>query len=599
MLFIRRWVFVLLLATCALYAIYKLSYFTDRLEYGGFNNPQTPATPAYSQPAKVVDGRFYWSDRPIQYPVSSFIPLPSGRPLRLPRVQHDFPPESASDASVRRQRQTDVKRVFEHCWTAYKDHAWMKDEVAPISGASLNTFGGWAATLVDTLDTLWIMDMREDFHLAVLAVTEIDFTISDETIINIFETTIRYLGGLLAAYDLSGEKALIDKAVELGDMLYVAFDTPNRMPATLWDFQKARAVNGETQLPGEGTSIAEIGSLSVEFTRLSQITKDQKWFDAIQRISEILDQQQNTTHLPGMWPVFVNAKKQLFNEGSEFTLGGRSDSLYEYFPKTYALLGGLSPIYEKLYRDSMATAIKYSFFRPMAPDNADVLLSGNLNASNPSDVRLNPRGQHLSCFAGGMLALGGRLFNDKSHVDIARKLVDGCIWAYKAFPLGIMSETFHVVACNCTTSCDWDEKLWHEKILEKAGLDSSTDVAQFIEEERLPTGITEVGDRRYILRPEAIESIFILYRVTGDRKLQDIAWEIFISIEKFTHTDIANAGLSDVTVKDGKPPKIDRMESFWLSETLKYFYLIFSEPSLISLDDYVLNTEAHPLRRPQ
>ena len=40
------------------------------------------------------------------------------------------------------------------------------------------------------------------------------------------------------------------------------------------------------------------------------------------------------------------------------------------------------------------------------------------------------------------------------------------------------------------------------------------------------------------------------------------------------------------------------MESFWLAETLKYFYLLYSEPSLISLDEWVLNTEAHPFRRP-
>jgi len=40
------------------------------------------------------------------------------------------------------------------------------------------------------------------------------------------------------------------------------------------------------------------------------------------------------------------------------------------------------------------------------------------------------------------------------------------------------------------------------------------------------------------------------------------------------------------------------MESFWMAETLKYFYLIFSEPELVSLDDFVFNTEAHPLRTP-
>jgi mannosyl-oligosaccharide alpha-1,2-mannosidase len=89
-----------------------------------------------------------------------------------------------------------------------------------------------------------------------------------------------------------------------------------------------------------------------------------------------------------------------------------------------------------------------------------------------------------------------------------------------------------------------------------------------------------------VIRPEAIESVFILYRITGDKAYQDIAWEMFEGIENATKTDIANSAIDDVT--QVTPAKADRMESFWLAETLKYFYLVFSEPDLISLDDYVL-----------
>ena len=78
--------------------------------------------------------------------------------------------------------------------------------------------------------------------------------------------------------------------------------------------------------------------------------------------------------------------------------------------------------------------------------------------------------------------------------------------------------------------------------------------------------------------------------------LPERAWNMFNSIITHTLTDIAHAGLDDCTVES--PPKADRMESFWLAETLKYFYLIFSDPDVVSLDDYVLNTEAHPLKRP-
>ena len=88
------------------------------------------------------------------------------------------------------------------------------------------------------------------------------------------------------------------------------------------------------------------------------------------------------------------------------------------------------------------------------------------------------------------------------------------------------------------------------------------------------------------IRPELIESLFILYRITGNRHWQDVAWKLFKNIDKLSTTSVANAALDDVTVRH--PPKSDRMESFWLSETLKYFYLIFSDVSLVNLDEYVL-----------
>ena len=69
---------------------------------------------------------------------------------------------------------------------------------------------------------------------------------------------------------------------------------------------------------------------------------------------------------------------------------------------------------------------------------------------------------------------------------------------------------------------------------------------------------------------------------------------MFEAIIKHTTTDIANAGIRNVM--DEYPSKEDCMESFWLAETLKYFYLLYSEPELVSLDEFVLNTEAHPLK---
>ena len=61
---------------------------------------------------------------------------------------------------------------------------------------------------------------------------------------------------------------------------------------------------------------------------------------------------------------------------------------------------------------------------------------------------------------------------------------------------------------------------------------------------------------------------------------------MFKSIQAHTKTAIAHSAINDVTT--GSPKKVDEMESFWLAETLKYFYLLFCEGDVVSLDDYVL-----------
>ena len=184
-------------------------------------------------------------------------------------------------------------------------------------------------------------------------------------------------------------------------------------------------------------------------------------------------------------------------------------------------------------------------------------------------------------------------------MEIGRKLNNGCIYAYNALPLGIMPERFHMVPCGSTDECTWDENKWFSAIEASTKTKGVPTVQEIILFRRLPPGFTSIDDQRYGLRPEAIESVFILYRITGDKSLQATAWKMFETIQKYTQTEFGNAALVDVTVTNGHPSQSDSMESFWTAETLKYFYLIFSEPDLISLDEFVFNTEAHPFRRPK
>lgn len=154
------------------------------------------------------------------YPVSSLIPLPSGRPASIPKIQFSFSPEDAEISQVREERLAAVREAFLHSWTGYRKYAWRKDELAPLTGGYRTTFSGWAATLVDSLDTLWIMGLEGEFNEAVGRSAEIDFNKPASLPINVFETTIRYLGGFLGAYDISEGRyhILLEKAREVGEV---------------------------------------------------------------------------------------------------------------------------------------------------------------------------------------------------------------------------------------------------------------------------------------------------------------------------------------------------------------------------------------------
>ncbi|PLN83821.1 glycoside hydrolase [Aspergillus taichungensis] len=569
--------------------------------------PITPPSPPYSPPR---DG-FSWRDVPTRYPVDHLAQLPHRQRAAapLPRVQHEFTPLSRKAEAIRRERQAAVKRSFQRAWKSYETHAWKKDELAPLSGTSKTTFGGWGATLVDNLDTLLIMGLQPEFERAVAAIMDTDFRpeSASQSTLNLFEITIRYLGGFLSAYDLTGcrDTRLLDIAVRLGDMIYASFDTPTRMPITRWNPHAALAAAESAdptdaryqQFAAENGIIAELASSSLEFTRLSQLTGDMRYYDAIARITDALDAQQSQTLIPGLWPVGIDVATPDLTTGNTFSFGAMADSAFEYLAKTHQLLAGATPQYKHLYERAMSAGVDHLLFRPRVPDNADILIPGTARASpNGDTITRDNSGEHLTCFVGGMYALGGKLFNNDTHVDLGRKLTDGCVWLYRHSPTGIMPESFALQACPSFDECDFP----------------SSSSSSFSSDKKTKNNnhFTSVRDKRYALRPEAIESVFYLYRITGDERYREHAWEMFTAIDELTRTPYANAALLDVTGTSfasssssdsdgedgGRPPQQDSMESFWMAETLKYFYLVFSDPGVLSLDEFVFNTEAHPFR---
>lgn len=362
-------------------------------------------------------------------------------------------------------------------------------------------------------------------------------------------------------------------------------------------------MTGHEQRHDKHIVVSELGSLSLEFTKLSQVTGDDRYYDAVQRIADELEKQQDATMVPGLWPISVDMTGPWpdFTDDNSFSLGGMADSLYEYLPKEYLLLGGALEQPRVMYEKFIDVAKQKLFRRVLNPENRPLLISGELRVNEKTgEEKYVEQGQHLTCFVGGMVGIAARIFDRPADLDVALQLADGCVWAYESCASGIMPEIFSFAPCGGVSTsqmgdeCVYSKEKWHKAVLAHYG--KSSDAEKLVRDKGLVPGFLDWNVKSYILRPEAIESVFIMYRLTGESAWMDKAWTMFQAIEKLTKSDIGAWSLRDVTLPDGGA-HIDSMESFWLAETLKYFYLVFSEFDVVDLDTWVLNTEAHPLRR--
>lgn len=492
-----------------------------------------------------VPSSYDWGKAKVYHPVTDMKKLPQGKPVAFPKVQ--LRKKSGRPDATTAARKQAVKHAAVKSWEAYKTHAWTKDQLMPLSGKGLETFSGWSAQLVDALDTLWIMGLKEDFYLAVKEVAVIDWAkTKDNKDINLFEVTIRYLGGLIAAYDLSQEPVLRAKAVELGDALYATFDTPNRLPSHWLNYDRAKK---GVQQADESMSAAAGGTLCMEFTRLSQITGDSKYYDATERIKQFFYRFQNDTSFPGMWPVTQNYREEKMIE-SRYTIGGSADSMYEYLVKMDPLLGGLDPQYPEMAVKALDTIKQYLLYRPMTEKDKNILMAGNALMDH-GNVQHIPEMQHLTCFAGGMYALAGKLYKRDDFVDVGSRLTAGCVWAYDSFASGIMPEAADLVACKeIDGPCPYDEVL-----------------APLSHDPRLPPGFLSVRSNHYLLRPEAIESVFYMWRITGDQSWRDTAWRMWENLVRETETELAFAIVEDVTVSLGSKGDVMEVSFLFFSPT--------------------------------
>jgi len=442
-----------------------------------------------------------------------------------------------------RSRREKIRDAMKHAWGGYKTHAFGNDEVKPQSHGKANPWGGIGTTLVDSLDTLWLMGMKDEFWEARDWVRD-HLDHSHVGTVSVFETTIRSLGGLLSAYDWSGDEAFLDKALDLGTRLGRAFDTRSGIPSP-----RINLGNGNPgHVRATNTNIAEAGTLQIEFRYLARAAHQPELARKAEKVFELLKPLQSQNG--GLFPWGITATPSFYK--SEITFGAMGDSFYEYMLKVWLQGGQKEDMYREMYDKAMEGLHKNLIQKTNDGLTYIVVKDGS---------RFKHKMDHLACFMAGTLALGA--YTDPTGLEserAQRDLTTGKALAYTCYQMYARTKT---------------------------GI--GPEVASFYGGNM---GI-EVGS--YILRPEVVESFFILNQLTGDPTYREWGWEAFQAIERFCKTDIAYGGLRDVNNDKGQPE--DKMESFFLAETMKYLFLLQDPDTEIDiLNKHVFNTEAHPTR---
>ena len=430
-----------------------------------------------------------------------------------------------------------IRKEMMFAWTKYRDICWGKGELLPLSKKCVTDVTG--LTMVDSLSTLWIMGLHREFNYTRDYIRD-HFKLEGEW--STFEIIIRFLGGYLSAYQLSNDSVFLDKAIELGNAL---FPLINLTDGNVLSTAKLQYEDGKLVAHGidnEVSSLSERGSLQLEYLTLYYLTKDEKFFDAAFAFyRNVWKKSPDFALLSSPYPKNKKASMVIF--------AGGFDSYYEYIIKTYLLTGQKSKAILKRHMMMVDEIKKTCLYRSKRY---------NITCIGWRDLeRVNPIVDHLATFVGGMIAVGSVKDNEKALDDLklSAELVDGYYKAYDYFYSGIAPDSFHV----------------------------SDDDDHFI-----------TMDSQYHLRPETVESIYMQWKLTGNPIYRRYAWEIFLSIKKYCKSLNGYVGIVNVNIPTEW--QIDKQYSYFLSETLKYIYLTFESSYFLSHDDWVFNTEAHPLK---
>merc|ERR1740121_2189828 len=442
----------------------------------------------------------------------------------------------------------EVRAAMRHTWSGYKQKSWGKDDIKPDSGQGKD-WCRMAITMLDGLSTLWVMGLHDEFNDAANWIQNQNMpTPGKHGMHSLFEINIRALGGLLSAYSLSNNAVFLQTAKRLADNMLPAFNTPSGAPKSTVDVG-----TGDAGWHSWASKIvlAEVTTVQVEFRYLSHVTNDAKYQVAADKaMRSVLDAAAGR----GLVPIYMTKTGALQFQGSKISMGAMGDSYYEYLLKQWIQNGKKDNHLKEAWKASMREMIEQLVVKTA---------SGLTFLAEKDNGKQRLRMDHLACFVSGMLMLGSRTLPpeevSQQWEPLAGEIAETCYQMYKVTPTGLSAEYYNF------------------------------DVNAQVNDMKVPSDAPH-----NLLRPEAAEALYYMWYYTGDHKWRQKGYEMWSAFVRHSKARYGFSAVGDVRHKNAKHK--DGQESFWLAETLKYFYLLFSPRSTLNLEEFVLNTEAQPLR---
>ncbi|KAH7392101.1 glycoside hydrolase [Phaeosphaeria sp. MPI-PUGE-AT-0046c] len=495
------------------------------------------------------------------------------RGLALPS---NLPVDIAVKAIEKRQstgpgeRAQAVVDTFKLSWEGYYKYAFPNDELKPVTNGFSNSRNKWGASAIDALSTALIMGEKEIVNQIITYIPSINWS-QTPTTVSLFETTIRYLGGMLSGYDLlngplaslannaADVKALLTQSINLANNLSYAFQTPSGVPYNNLDFSKHSN-------DGSNNGLATVGTLILEWVRLADLSGNSTYASIVEKAESYLlkPSPASSEPFPGLLGMDISPVTGEFQDAVGGWIGG-ADSFYEYLIKMYIYDPSRYSALKDRWIAAADSTIQYLTSHPSSRPDLTFVASFN-------GTTLRLRSQHLACFDGGNFILAGQVLGEQKYIQYGLSLVQGCHETYAATKTHIGPEQF-----------EWDASAV------TANQTAFYNASGFY-----------VTDGSYSLRPEVIESYYYAYRATKDQKYREWAWDAFVAINATTRVGSGYSSINDVNAVGGGG-FTDFQESFWFAEVLKYSYLIQSEEAEWQVGDggrdtWVFNTEAHPVK---